>query len=94
MRSLDQLLDWASHENVRDKIEKIVVVGGAQLFEETLFHPWFSTLHLTLVEQDFPCDTWLSERMVKQVKRLLAETQSDDIATETSRHTENGVSYR
>lgn len=90
MRSFDQLLDWASDDRVRQRLDKIVVVGGASLFEESYFHPWFRTLHLTLVDREFSCDTYLSTSLIKSVERRLNHPQTRQLES----HTENGVSYR
>jgi dihydrofolate reductase len=58
------------HPVLEEIIEKVVVIGGSRLFEESLFHPWFDTLHLTqILEQDFVCDTFLTDKTVEYLKQ-------------------------
>lgn len=71
-----------------EKIERIVVIGGARLFEESFFHPWFDTLHLTQVQEEFVVDTFLTPRTIEALERI----DFEPLVVETLQ--ENGVNYR
>ncbi len=82
-------------------MEKIVIVGGVQLFEESYFHPWFQTLHLTeIIDQEFDCDTFLSAKMIEDLKAQQKQDSNErekiwmkkDIVEDMFE--ENGVKYR
>ena len=70
-----------------EDIEKIVVIGGAMLFEESLFSPNFEALYVTQIEQEFNCDTYLTEKTIKYLQNVVPNSSSDLIV-------ENGVPYR
>lgn len=89
MRSLDHVLNWASEDSIREKVEKIVVIGGADLFEDSFFHPWFSTMHITFVQKEFACDTFLSDRLRSGIELRLSENP-----LLIAEHIENDVPYR
>ncbi len=74
---------------LQEVIEKIVVIGGCRLFEESLFHPWFETLHLTQVQEEFECDTYLSNKTIDYLSKLDLDNfvVQDNII-------EDGVKYR
>lgn len=68
------------------KIETIMVVGGVQLFEETLLHPLCTTYHLTMIDTEFPCDTYLTDKTIDKLKSLEPVSRSEPLE-------ENGMSY-
>lgn len=84
----DALRRLSEISRLRDTIERIVVIGGVRLFEESFFHPWFDTLHLTQVQEDFPSDTFLTPRVVDALKG----TDFEPFVKESI--VENGVHYR
>lgn len=91
-RSLSEALEIIEQRPaLKCSVEKAVVVGGAQLFEEALFHPHFHTLHLTQVAADFESDTFLPERtrafLDSSKAALEASIVEDGIV-------ESGVTYR
>ena len=53
-----------------NKIESIMVIGGVQLFEVSILHPWFSKLYLTIVETEFECDTYLTSKTIEYIKNF------------------------
>jgi dihydrofolate reductase len=61
--TFQDVIDWSQGSIIESFVEKIVVIGGSLLFEESFFHPNFHTLYLTQVQQEFPCDTFLSNKM-------------------------------
>jgi len=82
------LEDALSRIEQSEGVERAVVVGGARLFEESLFHRWFDTLHLTQVDREFDSDTFLPPRTV-------AFLQAQDLEPYvTQRLEEGGVRYR
>lgn len=86
VRSFEEALDLL---NAMPHVEKAVVIGGAQLFEQALGHPALCQLHLTKVLADFPCDTFLTSRTVQllQQMEMVAPPQGREVE-------EDGVSYR
>mmetsp|Transcript_2334 Transcript_2334/g.3678 ORF Transcript_2334/g.3678 Transcript_2334/m.3678 type:complete len:211 (+) Transcript_2334:29-661(+) len=68
--SLDEALEMIERNaRLRESVEKAVVVGGARLFDESLFHDWFDTLHLTQIHTEFESDTFLPERTCKYLQQ-------------------------
>lgn len=67
------------------------LLGGAQLFEESFFHPWFDTLHLTQLSQEFECDVYLPERMREALKERTDDLERFVVENDIE---ENGVKYR
>ena len=68
--------------------ETAVVIGGVALFEECVRHPRTSMVHLTAVEQEFPCDATLSADFTDALR------DGFDLASEAAPQTEAGVTYR
>lgn len=68
------------------RIERVVVIGGAQLFEDAMFHPLCDAFHVSFVQQDFECDTFLSPATVSALKALSPYS-------ETAMMTENGIHW-
>lgn len=73
---------------LKDLVETIVVIGGAKLFEESMLHPWFTKCHVTEVDTDFECDTFLTDRTIQHLQGNMIATGSSDVIEE------NGVRYR
>lgn len=91
VKSFTEILQWAVQPEIIHLFEKVVVVGGVQLFDESFFHPWFDTLHLTQVHDDFECDTYLTPRM----GQFLQSKQSAlDAAVAEDNIVEDDVQYR
>jgi dihydrofolate reductase len=86
--SLENALQIIETEpSIRGTIESAIVIGGVQLFEESLRHPWCDTYHLTKLDSDFPCDTHMTKKSAEILDSLSPISSSEA-------HTENGVSYR
>ncbi|MBI2463818.1 dihydrofolate reductase [Candidatus Peregrinibacteria bacterium] len=46
----------------KDKtVEKIFIIGGAQIFKEALSHPDLSGIYMTKIHKTFECDTFLEK---------------------------------
>lgn len=48
--------------NTKTNIENVYVIGGSKLFEEVAFHPNCHNFHITKIDNDFECDTFLTDR--------------------------------
>ncbi len=87
-RSLSQAIDLiVTNDIYKNSIEKLVIVGGAQLFEESLFHPLCNEYHVTKINQEFASDTYLTKRTQEKLDSLTPTSVSDEI-------TESGISYK
>lgn len=84
----DALEKLSENTKYRSTIERIVVIGGARLFEESFFHPWFDTLHLTQVQEEFAADTFLTKRTIE----ALSQVDFESLVTKSLQ--EDGVKYR
>jgi dihydrofolate reductase len=73
--------------NLSNLVENIMIIGGMQLFEESMFHPLCDAYHLTRINSDFPCDTYLSDRTIQKIKAMQPFSVSEEFH-------ENGLSYR
>jgi len=69
------------------KVESMMIVGGVQLFEESLFHPLCDSYHVTCIDTEFPCDTYLTQATIEKLKSLQPASVSEN-------HTENGLNFR
>ena len=72
-----------------ERVERAVVIGGARLFEESLFHPWFTTLHLTQIDNEFESDTVLTPKTIEWMKQ-----QNFDSHVVQDNVIESGVHYK
>ena len=85
--SLDEALrnvSGADLRPLRPGINRIFVIGGAQIFSEAVKHPDLAELYLTEVAGDFDCDTFLPE-WGKDRFKLVEESDTKQ---------ENGIKYR
>ena len=86
--SLDMAMSILENDpNLEGKVETAVVIGGKVLFEECLLHPACDTYHVTRVNTDFECDTYLSTQTTICLDSLTPIWTSE--STE-----ENGINYR
>ena len=70
-----------------ESVERIMVIGGSQIYEEALKHPNLSTVYLTDILTDFVCDTFLE----------LNEEEFEDVEDPSiprDIQEENGIQYR
>jgi dihydrofolate reductase len=89
-KSFNEALQLITDSSWGSWVEKAVVVGGAQLFEEALFHPQFHCLHLSqLLHRDFLCDTFLTSKTIEYLQKV----NLDEYVVE-ERIEESGVEYR
>ena len=77
----------SSESSLVGKIETAMVIGGLQLFEESVLHPDCDTYHLTKIDTEFLCDTILTAKTVEKLKSLKPIEESEIFE-------ENGITYR
>ena len=86
--SLDMAMSILEHDpNLEGTVETAVVIEGKVLFEECLLHPACDACHVTRVNTDFECDTYLSTQTTICLDSLTLIWTTE--ATE-----ENGINYR
>lgn len=90
--SLQQSIDCLSSNSIlQQNVKRIVVIGGVQLFEEALLHPWCDEIHLTeIISPSFPCDTYLSPKSIEYLKTF----PNDRKIVIDDKVIEEGVEYR
>lgn len=57
--SLDSALALLAGPELSSTVETVFVIGGGQVYKESLENPLLSAVHLTLVESDVECDTYM-----------------------------------
>lgn len=57
--SLESALELIASPELRDRVESTFIIGGGQVYAEALRHPNCDVVHLTQVEKEFECDTFL-----------------------------------
>ncbi|KAM6936848.1 dihydrofolate reductase-like [Xenentodon cancila] len=79
----------ASEPPLADMIETIWIVGGKQVYEDALKHPWCDLIYLTDVMADFDCDVFFPE-----FDRELFKVQESfpDVPTEIQE--DNGIKFK
>ncbi|OQR77513.1 dihydrofolate reductase-like [Tropilaelaps mercedesae] len=87
-RSFEEALELAQNIRRPDKaVERIMVIGGTQVYEEAVRHRSIDTVYLTEILAEFECDTFLN----------LDETKFADVydvAVSKDEQEENGIHYR
>jgi dihydrofolate reductase len=74
-RSFDEALYCLSKD---DRLGKLFVIGGANVFSQAIIHPACSELYLTQIDQSFPCDVFFPP-----IPSNLKKDQSSDFFEET-----------
>lgn len=60
-------------------IEKVFVIGGAQLYNEAMKHPLCETLYVTMINDDFECDTFFDSDVMQYYKlNTLSDVETHD----------------
>ena len=57
--SLDAALALLAGSDLNARVENIFVIGGGQIYKESMTSPSLSAIHLTQVESDIECDTFM-----------------------------------
>jgi dihydrofolate reductase len=68
--SLDQALDLLAQ--VQD-LEKVFIIGGAQLYKEAIEHPKFEKLYLTRIDGEYGCEVFFPE--YEKIRKLVKKTE-------------------
>ena len=56
---LNAAIELVESNHLRDTIDNVFVIGGAQVYQEALQHPRCATIHLTqIISPPFECDTF------------------------------------
>lgn len=77
--SLDNALDQLNQsEAYKNTIESAVVIGGSKLFEESVLHPMCTEFHVTEIDHEYPCDTFLSAATIAKLRTLKPQSISSD----------------
>ena len=72
-----------------DNIEKIFIIGGANLFEQALNHPDLQGIYLTQIDHQYDCDTFFSRIPGRFAhKEILNTSHEEDIRLEYSLYTQ------
>ncbi|MFC1615968.1 dihydrofolate reductase [Patescibacteria group bacterium] len=75
VNSLDQAFDCAD-----EKIEKIYIIGGSEIFRQALEHDHLTGLYVTEIENCYECDTFLPKIPQEySQKKLIGEDCEDGI---------------
>ncbi|GLI68727.1 hypothetical protein VaNZ11_013217 [Volvox africanus] len=57
--SLEAALALLDHEKLKSEVADVFIIGGGQIYAEALRHPNCTAVHLTQVEKEYECDTFL-----------------------------------
>ncbi|KAG2437962.1 hypothetical protein HXX76_005577 [Chlamydomonas incerta] len=57
--SLESALSLLEHKELKGGVEGVFIIGGGQVYAEALAHPNCTAVHLTQVEKEYECDTFL-----------------------------------
>ena len=84
--SLDNALKMVkSLPALKSKVETLFVIGGSQVYAEALQHPETSSVHLTRVEVEVPCDTFIPD---------VGANEGFALASNSAVQEEKGIRYR
>jgi dihydrofolate reductase len=61
--SLDDALTALS---TSQKVDQVFVIGGGQLYQESILHPELEKIYLTRIEEDFDCDTFFPDQIPEE----------------------------
>ncbi|KAM6936847.1 dihydrofolate reductase-like [Xenentodon cancila] len=88
-RDFESAIQLASEPPLAGIIETIWIIGGTQVYEDALKHPWCDLIYLTDVMADFDCDVFFPE-----FDRELFKVQESfpDVPTEIQE--ENGLKFK
>lgn len=60
-RSLSSALARLNEGDLKEIIESVWVIGGQQIYESAIRMPNLNTMHLTIIDKDYNCDTFFPE---------------------------------
>ncbi|XP_071379799.1 dihydrofolate reductase-like [Centroberyx affinis] len=88
-QDFESAVHLAAQPPLADLIETIWVVGGAQVYQDALLHPWCDLVYLTDVMADFDCDVFFP-----QFDRRVFKMQHRFPGVPSEVQEENGIKYK
>ncbi|XP_008310574.1 dihydrofolate reductase [Cynoglossus semilaevis] len=85
----ESAVNLASERPLADLIETVWVIGGRQMYEEGMKHPWCDLVYLTDIMADFDCDVFFPEL---DRKLFVLQNRFPDVACDIQE--ENGIKYK
>uniref|UniRef100_A0A1A7Y8E3 dihydrofolate reductase n=1 Tax=Iconisemion striatum TaxID=60296 RepID=A0A1A7Y8E3_9TELE len=78
-RDFESAVRLAAEPPLADVIETVWILGGTQVYEDALQHPWCDLLYLTDVMADFDCDVFFPEfdKKLFQLQERFPDVPSD-----------------
>lgn len=70
---------------IDDTIEKVFIIGGAEVFKEVINAPYLTGIYLTQIDKKFDCDTHFPEipaRFTEQPPTVLESEEEDGVKFE------------
>ncbi len=74
-----------------EEVEKIFIIGGAQLAEEAIKHPRCRTVYLNKIHKNYNCDVSLSCKFIDKLSSTFEKTEKTDMAKDKEEHV--AISY-
>lgn len=70
-QGLDEVLKFLDSSEYKKTVDKIFVIGGANVYAQALAHPLCQRIYLTVIDKEFGCDVFFPElkKGFKQVDR-------------------------
>jgi len=59
--SLEEALEKLHAEEMREKVGRVFVIGGAEVYRTAVVHPQTRNVLLTRVDSEFECDTFFPD---------------------------------
>ncbi|XP_038857378.1 dihydrofolate reductase [Salvelinus namaycush] len=88
-QDFDSMIGLALLQPLCDLVETIWVVGGPQVYQEALMHPWCELVFLTDIMADFDCDVFFP-----QFDRSIFKKQQRFPGVPNEIQEENGVTFK
>ncbi|RIA86264.1 dihydrofolate reductase-like domain-containing protein [Glomus cerebriforme] len=91
--AITNLMDSSSE--LSSKVSRIFIIGGAQIYKETINSPYCSYILLTRVYKHFECDTFFPE-IDEQIFSLASHEELEEVVGEKVQkgcQTENGIEF-
>ncbi|KAL7401689.1 hypothetical protein ABVT39_003351 [Epinephelus coioides] len=89
-KDLESAVQLAAQPPLAGLIETIWIIGGAQVYEAALKHPWCELVYLTEIMADFDCDVFFPEFD----KELFKEQEEGFPNVPSGIQEENGIKYK
>lgn len=79
-QNLKEAVDLTSVDHLKEKIEKLFIIGGYTAYEEAIESDYPCRIYLTKIQADFECDTFFPEFTEEEFPELigLADVPSEE----------------